>query len=99
RFGFTWSPTKSGRTTLRGSAGGFYQWVNTGTYEQKLRVDGVHQLQVNVANPSFPDPGIGAGVIPPGDRYLLADDLTLARNVRVSAGADRTFSPKIRFNA
>src|SRR5262249_34593570 len=27
------------------------------------------------------------------------DDLTLARNFRVSAGIDRTFSPKLRFNA
>jgi len=99
RFGFNWSPAKSGRTTLRGSAGIFYQWLNTGTYEQTLRVDGVHQLQLNIANPSFPDPGIGTGEIPPGDKYQMAGDLKLARSVRVSAGIDRTLSPKLRFNA
>jgi hypothetical protein len=99
RFGFNWSPARSGKTTLRGSAGIFYQWLNTGTYEQTLRVDGVHQLQVNIANPSFPDPGIDTGVFPPGDKYQLDDDLALARNFRVSAGIDRTFSPKLRFNA
>ncbi len=33
-FGFTWAPFKSGRTTFRGSAGIFYDWMNQGTLEQ-----------------------------------------------------------------
>ncbi len=57
RFGVTWSPFKSGRTTLRASAGIFYDWLSTGTYEQTLRVDGFRQQELNILDPFYPDPG------------------------------------------
>ena len=41
RFGVTWAPFKGGKTTLRASAGVFYDWLSGGTYEQTLRVDGL----------------------------------------------------------
>ena len=59
RFGVTWAPFKSGQTTLRGSAGMFYDWLPNGTYEQTLRVDGLRQQELNILNPTFPDPGNG----------------------------------------
>ena len=59
RFGVTWSPGKSGKTTLRGSAGIFYDWLSTNTYEQTLRVDGFRQQEMNIINPSYPIPGLG----------------------------------------
>src|SRR4029078_5109 len=34
RFGITWAPFKSGKTTLRASAGIFHDWLPQGTYEQ-----------------------------------------------------------------
>ena len=43
RASFTWSPFKSGSTTFRVGGGIFYDWYETGLYEQTLRVDGVHQ--------------------------------------------------------
>src|SRR5207244_11288112 len=46
RFGITWAPFASGQTTLRGSAGIFYDWLATNTYEQTLRVDGVRQQEL-----------------------------------------------------
>ncbi len=57
RAGFTWAPFKSGKTTLRGSWGMFYDWLPTGTYSQTLQVDGFRQRELNIVNPSFPDPG------------------------------------------
>ena len=57
RFGVTWSPGKSGKTTLRGSAGIFYDWLSTGIYEQTLRVDGFRQRELNIINPPYPEPG------------------------------------------
>ena len=49
RFGVTWAPFKNGKTTLRGSWGIFYDWLNAGTYEQTLRVDGFRQRELNIA--------------------------------------------------
>jgi hypothetical protein len=95
RFGVTWAPFKSGKTTLRASAGVFYDWLNSGTYEQSLRIDGFRQQELNILNPSFPDPG-SVGIVPPINKYLLADDLQMARNSRVSVGVDHAFTPKVR---
>ena len=61
-MGATWSPFKSGATTLRGGAGIFYDWYDAQTYEQTLRVDGVHQVDMAVLNPGYPDPATGGSV-------------------------------------
>ena len=92
RFGVTWAPFKNGKTTLRASAGVFTDWLNSGTYEQTLRVDGLRQQELNIVNPSYPDPG-NVGVVPPINKYLLAGDLQMARNVRLSSGIDYAFNP------
>ena len=68
RFGVTWAPFKNGKTTLRASAGVFTDWLPSSTYEQTLRVDGVRQQELNIANPSYPDPG-NVGVVPPTNKY------------------------------
>jgi hypothetical protein len=96
RFGVTWSPFKSGTTTLRASAGVFNGWLPTFILEQTLRVDGQHQRELSIVNPSFPDPGTG-GVVPPTNKYVLGD-FGLQRNLRYSAGVDHTFSPRLRGN-
>ena len=90
RFGVTWAPTASGQTTLRASAGIFYDWLPTGTYEQSLRVDGVRQQELNVLNPSYPDPG-GLGAIPPINKYLLDAGYRMPRITRISGGVDQGF--------
>ncbi len=98
RFGMTWSPFKNGKTSLRTSFGVFYDWLNIGTYEQTLRVDGFRQRELNVANPLFPDPG-NVGSLSATNRYLLSGDLPMVRNMRVSAGIDQTVSPRVRISA
>jgi hypothetical protein len=98
RFGVTWSPFKSGKTSLRGSAGVFYDWLSANTYEQTLRVDGFRQQELNVVNPSFPDAG-SDGVIPPTNRYILGDEVRMGRTVRVSAGIDQAITKQFRINA
>jgi hypothetical protein len=96
RVGITWAPFKSGKTTLRASYGIFYDWISTGVYEQTLRVDGFRQQEVNISNPSYPDPIVAGGVIPPTNRYLYSDNVVMPQNKRLSAGANqqitRTFS-------
>jgi hypothetical protein len=99
RFGVTYSPGKGGKLTLRGSAGIFYDWLSTGTYEQTLRVDGIRQRELNIKDPSFPDPTGGVSVAPPTNRYQLGGDLQMQRTTRLSAGFDRGLTRMIRLNA
>jgi len=100
RFGITWSPGKSGKTTLRGSVGMFYDWMSSGVYEQTLRVDGVRQRELTVTDPTYPiRDSIGTGVSAPTSKYELSDGLQMARNTRVSAGVTRTIIPALQINA
>jgi hypothetical protein len=96
RAGFTWAPFKSGKTTLRGSWGMFYDWLSTGTYSQTLQLDGFRQRELNIINPSFPDPGSGAA--PPTNRYVLTADRPMAYAQRLSAGIAQTLSRRVNAN-
>ncbi len=52
RAALTWNATRT--TTVRGGYGIFYDWFDAGIYEQTIRVDGEHQVDVIVQNPGFP---------------------------------------------
>jgi hypothetical protein len=98
RFGITWAPFKSGKTTLRASAGIFHGWLPTYVYQQTLRFNGTHQRELVITNPSYPDPGAGAnGFTPPTNEYRLGD-YQLQHNLRYSGGFDQAFSPRFRVN-
>ncbi|HZP49077.1 MAG TPA: TonB-dependent receptor [Vicinamibacterales bacterium] len=90
RFGVTWAPTATGQTTLRASAGIFYDWLPNATYDQVVRVDGLHQQEINVLNPAYPFVG-GAGTVLPANRYVLGDGFSVPRIERLSAGVDQRF--------
>jgi Carboxypeptidase regulatory-like domain/TonB dependent receptor len=96
RFGVTWAPFKSGRTSVRVGGGVFYDWLSTGTYEQTLRVDGVRQQEINIADPSYPIPGEG-GDVRATNKYLLGPDYQMARSAEVTTGIDQTVNPHVRF--
>ena len=98
RFGLTWAPFKSGKTTFRGSWGIFYDWLSSGTYEQAIRVDGYRQRELQIMNPLYPDPG-SIGIVPPVNRYLLGHDLRMARTWRASAGASQKLTTRITASA
>ena len=70
-------------------------WLGTGVYEQTLQVDGFRQQEINVLNPSFPDPGCRRRLTPT-NRYLLDDGLRLASSWAVNAGIDQTMTPALR---
>jgi hypothetical protein len=98
RFGVNWAPFASGRTTIRASWGIFYDWFSTGTYAQTLRVDGFRQQELNILDPSYPDPG-DIGAVTATNRYVMGDDLGMVRTMRLSAGISQTLTPRIRFSA
>jgi Carboxypeptidase regulatory-like domain len=99
RFGTTWSPFTSGKTTLRGGVGLFYEWYDSQLYEQTLRVDGTHQTDLVVQNPGFPDPFVGGDVVVlPSSRYLQAANLTLPRTFRTNVGLEQAVGKFGRVN-
>jgi hypothetical protein len=93
RFGVTWAPG-GGRTTYRASAGIFHDWLATGLYQQSLQFDGFRMQEINIATPSYPDPG-PVGEASPVQRYLLDEDLVLPRIARASLGVSRTITPRL----
>jgi len=59
RVGFAWAPFRSGRTTFRGGAGIFYQWLGADLFAQTMLLDGTRQSDLVLANPGYPDPFSG----------------------------------------
>ena len=89
RLGFVWSPLKSGRVTIRGGSGIFYDWFAAQTYEQTLRVDGQRQRDLVIANPGFPNPLSGGlqTVLPPS-RIQADPDLQIPYIIQSSIGVE-----------
>ena len=100
RVGFTWSPFTHGRTTVRGGGGVFYDWLDSETYEQTLRVDGLRQQDLVIMNPGYPDPFSGGATqqVLPASRYLLSGDLVMPHRVMANVGVSHQFSPKLGMN-
>ena len=89
RVTMTWSPLKSGKTTFRAGYGRFTDWLGLATYEQTLRLDGLHQQEVNIIDPDYPNPGTG-GTTPPTNRYFLDPGLALPESQLANVGVDQT---------
>jgi hypothetical protein len=100
RAGFTWSPFKNGRTTVRAGGGIFYDWLDADTFEQTLRVDGVRQQDVVVRNPGYPNPFDGGAdqEVLPASKYTLAGELVMPRREMANVGISHQISPTISAN-
>jgi hypothetical protein len=89
RAAFTWNATK--KTTVRGGYGIFYDWYDSNLYEQTIRVDGTHQVDFIVQNPSFPV-GDGTGTRLPAS-LIRASSLGQPRIQQASLGVERPLTP------
>lgn len=91
RFGLTWSPFKSGKTTVRGSVGLFTDWLEANVYEQVRQVNGVNQVDTVIRNPGYPDPFVGGTLLQalPPSRYAFADELSMPWSIRSSLGVNQ----------
>lgn len=89
-----WSPVQVPHTTFHLGGGVFYGWLLPNDLEQTVRVDGIHQQDLLIVNPGYPNPAVGASAITlPSGRFLLSPDLTQPRIIRSSIGVDHTRGP------
>ncbi|MEW5984626.1 MAG: carboxypeptidase regulatory-like domain-containing protein [Acidobacteriota bacterium] len=95
RITAAWSPLRNGSVTIRGGYGYFYDWIDSGLYKQTLLFDGERQRELNVRNPSYPDPGED-GLTPPTNKYLWSDELVLPTANRMNLGIERALSQESR---
>ena len=86
RAAFTYSV---GKGTMRGGYGIFYDWLESSVYEQSVRLDGTHQIEETIINPSYPDIGLIGGTVLPGSRIQLGPDLTQPTIHQASLGYER----------
>ena len=95
RFGFTWSPFKDGRTTIRGGAGIFYEWFADELLGEILSTNGQQQLDLVISNPGFPDPFAGgARIVLPPSHLERAPGLLNPYVIQSSWGIEREFPGK-----
>lgn len=90
RVGLAWTPTKSGSVTVRAGAGLFYDWLESNTYEQALRVDGLRQRETVVRF------GGGPTVELPPSRIQLAPGLLMPSVFAASVGFELRPLPQLR---
>ncbi len=87
RAAFTWT---LGKTNVRGGWGVFYDWFESGTYEQTVRLDGTHQLEELIINPSVIDIGDSSGTRLPPSLITAATSLGQPTLQQASIGVERS---------
>ncbi len=97
RMTVAWSPLRNGKLTLRANYGYFYDWIADDLYKETLLVDGSRLRELNLIDPSYPDPGAG-GTTLPTNRYLWSDDLALPTAHRFNVGVDRVLASDARLS-
>jgi hypothetical protein len=90
RAAFTWTVAKA---NVRGGYGIFYDWYESQTYEQTVRVDGVRQIDEVILNATYPITADAAGTPLPPSRIQAAASLTQPIVHQASLGFDRSLTP------
>jgi len=100
RGGITWSPFKSGRTTIRAGAGVFFDWFDAQAYEQGVQLDGTHQQIETIVSPGYPNAGAGGlAIVLPAGRVQFAPALTQPTLKEAMGGVEQQLPADLRLNA
>ena len=94
RAAFTYALRKG---NIRGGYGMFYDWLDANVYEQVVRVDGTHQIDEVIVNPSYPDVGLGGGTALAASRIQLGPQLSQPTIQQASIGWERPFGEWANF--
>ena len=99
RGGIAWSPFKSGKTTIRGGGGVFFDWFDAQAYEQGVQLDGTHQQIETIAQPGYPDASLGGRALAlPAGRVQFAANLAQPRLAEAIAAIEQTLPWEVRLN-
>jgi Carboxypeptidase regulatory-like domain len=98
RGGVAWSPFKSGKTTIRGGGGIFFDWFDAHAYEQGVQLDGAHQQIETIVQPGYPNLLGGRAVTLPPGRVQFASNLAQPRLAEAIAAVEQTLPGEVRFN-
>ena len=99
RGGIAWSPFKSGKTTIRGGGGVFFDWLDAQAYEQGVQLDGTHQQIDTIVQPGYPDPTLGGrALMLPAGRVQFAPNLVQPRLTEAIAAIEQTLPGEVRLN-
>jgi hypothetical protein len=99
RGGITWSPFKSGKTTIRTGGGVFFDWFDAQMYEQAVQLDGMHQQIETVMQPGYPNVRFGdQAVVLPAGRVQFAPNLAQPRLSEAVAAVEQALPGDVRVN-
>jgi hypothetical protein len=99
RGGIAWSPFKSGKTTIRGGGGVFFDWLDAQAYEQGVQLDGTHQQVETIVQPGYPDPTLGGrALVLPAGRVQFAPNLKQPRLTETIAAVEQALPGEVRVN-
>jgi hypothetical protein len=100
RGGFAWSPFKSGKTTIRGGGGIFFDWLDAQAYEQGVQLDGTHQQIETTVQPGYPVSTLGGlALVLPAGRVQFAPNLTQPTLTEAIAAIEQALPGEVRVNA
>jgi hypothetical protein len=99
RGGIAWSPFRTGKTTIRGGGGVFFDWFDAQAYEQGVQLDGTHQQIETIVQPGYPDPALGGHALAlPAGRVQFAPNLAQPRLTEAIAAIEQTLPGDVRLN-
>jgi hypothetical protein len=98
RAGLTWSPFRTGATTVRAGFGLFADWLPTTIYEQSLAVDGTRQRDTLILWPSYPHPP-ESDTPQPLERYAIAPNMRLQTSIATSVAVEHRVAAGFRVYA
>jgi hypothetical protein len=99
RGGIAWSPFRSGKTTVRGGAGLFFDWLDAENHLAAEQLDGTHQQVETFIAPTYPALPSGAGTVRLSNgRIQFAPDLEQPLLREMNVGVEQAVGG-IRLNA